>query len=324
MRHNIKQTLMILTLLPIFIQTSSTSCENLICVSQSFKDLLNKLETCQPNYPWSDEFLQLSEYLNEGPYIIEEEIIQKLLDECIEALDIITQEDLEIMEVLLQIKDDIHKIELDVVQDSIVLPSTHYQNSEEPSSPLEPTDNSECHITRSRGCCNCWGNLQRARTNRNARGAQKQLSTYGNFYALMSSDTTTYPDNTAPVAQYAAVEFPRTSFTSGITNDTTEFELPVPGIYEITWQVPVDQEGELELWLDQGSGATGLAYTVVGRRTGNTQIVGDTLIQTTRTNSKVSVRNPNPEALIIPPYERSGEPSAGLPISASITIKRIS
>jgi hypothetical protein len=139
----------------------------------------------------------------------------------------------------------------------------------------------------------------------------------------MSLDTVSYPDNSDPIEQYSAVEFPHTSVATGITNNTTEFELPEIGVYEITWQVPVDQEGQLELWLDGGAGATGLASTVVGRRTGNTQIVGNTIIQTTTANSLLSVRNPNPEALIIPPYERAGEPGIGLPVSASITIKRI-
>ena len=144
------------------------------------------------------------------------------------------------------------------------------------------------------------------------------LTAYGNFYAIMP------PDNSAAVAQNSAVEFPHAGpVAGGISGNITEFELPDPGVYEINWQVPIDQEGQLELWLDSGIGATGLTYTVVGRHTGNTQIVGSTLIQTTNSNSLVSLRNPNTEALVIPPYERAGSTGNELPVTANISIKRI-
>lgn len=319
MLHSSKQTLILLILLPIFITTCSISCENLIRVSQSFKDILDQLETSKPAYPWSDDFIQISENLSTGSFVIKEELLQQLLDECLAALDNTISNDLEIKEDLLQIKDVIH---IEASDDK------HSKNNssslEEIILDIEPIADCPKKITRCGGCSSCWGFAgPRGSSSKKCCQPRRRLATYGNFYALMSSDTTSYPDNMNPVAQYSAVEFPRTNITLGIINNTTEFELPVPGVYEVTWQVPVDQEGQLELWLDQGSGTTGLAYTVVGRRTGNTQIVGNTLVKTTNTNSQVSIRNPNTEALIIPAYERSGETGIGLPASASITIERI-
>ena len=100
--------------------------------------------------------------------------------------------------------------------------------------------------------------------------------------------------------------------------------LPNIGTYEVNWQVSVDEEGQLELWLDSGSGAVALPQTVVGRNTGLCQIVGNTLIATSHTNSILSVRNPNSDALLIPPFGSPiGGSLKGMPVSATLTIKRI-
>jgi len=63
-----------------------------------------------------------------------------------------------------------------------------------------------------------------------------------------------------------------------------------------------------------------LAYTVVGRATGTSQLVGTTLITTTKTNSILTVRNPagNSTALTITP--QAGGTRA---VSASLVITRL-
>jgi hypothetical protein len=144
------------------------------------------------------------------------------------------------------------------------------------------------------------------------------LTTYGNFYALMPSD------NTATVAASVAVQFPQNGPVTGITRNgvsTSEFVLPVAGVYEVIWQVSVDESGQLDLWLDEGLGVTELVYTVVGRATGACQITGDTLITTTANGAILSVRNPsgNTPALTITPF--AGGTHA---VSATLTILRIS
>lgn len=65
------------------------------------------------------------------------------------------------------------------------------------------------------------------------------------------------------------------------------------------FQVSVSEAGQLVLTLN----GTELAYTVSGRATGTSQIVGIALIETFTENSTLTVRNPagNPTALTITP-----------------------
>jgi hypothetical protein len=148
-------------------------------------------------------------------------------------------------------------------------------------------------------------------------GPSGGLTSFGNFYALMP------PDNPTGIGQFQAVAFPTPGPCAGVVAySNSEFVLPDAGVYEITWQVSVDEEGQLELWLDSGTGPYPLPQTVVGRRTGNCQIVGDTLIATNVMNSIVSVRNPNNTVLTLPPYAGGGF-TGTVPVSATITIKQI-
>lgn len=138
------------------------------------------------------------------------------------------------------------------------------------------------------------------------------LTTFGNFYALMPGD------NADTVAPGTAVDFPQDGPSSGlIRSSASEFVLPAIGTYEIGWQVSVSEPGQLVLALN----SVELAQTVVGRATGSSQIVGNTLITTTAVNSILSVRNPtgNAAALTITPIAGGTHP-----VSATLTIKRIS
>ena len=71
------------------------------------------------------------------------------------------------------------------------------------------------------------------------------------------------------------------------------------GTYHVLFQVSVDEAGQLILTLN----AVDLAYTVVGRATGTSQLVGTALVTTTAANSILTVRNPagNSTALTITP-----------------------
>jgi hypothetical protein len=91
------------------------------------------------------------------------------------------------------------------------------------------------------------------------------------------------------------------------------FTLPNIGDYQVSWQVSVDEPGQLQLSLN----GAGLPETVVGRATGTSQLVGNTLITTTIANSIISVINPpgNSTALTITPI--AGGASA---VSATLTI----
>ena len=135
---------------------------------------------------------------------------------------------------------------------------------------------------------------------------------FADFYALM------LPDNSATVAPGTDVSFPQNGPNSGsdiarIGPDS--FNLSQIGTYQVLFQVGVSEAGQLKLTLN---GAP-LAYTVVGRATGTSQIVGIALLTTT-INSVLNVRNPadNSTALTITPF--AGETQ---PVSAQLVITQI-
>ena len=69
---------------------------------------------------------------------------------------------------------------------------------------------------------------------------------------------------------------------------SSTFNLSAIGTYQVLFQVSVTEAGQLVLTLNGAE----LAYTVVGRATGTSQIVGMALVQTTVINSILTVRNP--------------------------------
>jgi hypothetical protein len=136
---------------------------------------------------------------------------------------------------------------------------------------------------------------------------------FADFYALMPGD------NSATVAVGADVAFPQNGPTSSssITRiSSSTFNLSAIGTYQVMFQVSVTEVGQLDLTLN----GTELAYTVVGRATGTSQIVGMSLVSTTLINSVITVRNPggNTTALTITP--KAGGAS---PVSAHLIITQI-
>ena len=82
------------------------------------------------------------------------------------------------------------------------------------------------------------------------------------------------------------------------------------------FEVSVDEAGQLVLTLN----GTDLEYTVVGRATGASQIVGMAIVTTTVINSILTVRNPvgNAAALTITPLAGGARP-----VSAHLVIVQI-
>ncbi|WP_255452504.1 Putative triple helix repeat-containing collagen (plasmid) [Sporosarcina sp. ANT_H38] len=127
-------------------------------------------------------------------------------------------------------------------------------------------------------------------------GTPGGILAYADFYALMPGD------NSATVAVGADVDFPSNGPTSGtniVRAGIDSFTLSAIGTYQVLFQVSVTEPGQLILTLNN----TDLAYTVVGRATGTSQIVGMALVETTVANSILTVRNPtgNSTALTITP-----------------------
>jgi hypothetical protein len=135
---------------------------------------------------------------------------------------------------------------------------------------------------------------------------------FAEYYAIMPSD------NTATIAPGEPVDFPQNGPSSGtITRiDSNRFQLSDVGTYMVSWQVSINEPGQLILELNDIQ----ISYTVVGRATGTSQISGNSLITTTSSNSILSVINPvgNATALTLTPF--AGGTNS---VSASLVITRI-
>jgi hypothetical protein len=137
---------------------------------------------------------------------------------------------------------------------------------------------------------------------------------FADFFALMPSD------NAATVAVGTDVSFPEDGPASGsgliARTSPSSINLSAIGTYQVLFQVSVTEPGQLILTLNGAD----LSYTVVGRATGTSQIVGMALVQTTIVNSLLTVRNPagNATALTITPLAGGTSPA-----SAHLVITRI-
>ena len=146
-----------------------------------------------------------------------------------------------------------------------------------------------------------------------ATGAAALTADFAEFFALMP------PDNIPTIAVDAPVLFPQDGPTSGggITRTGAgSFNLAEIGTYRVLFQVSVDEPGQLLLYVDGAE----VPHTVVGRATGTSQIVGQSLITTTVVDSVLEVRNAsgNSTALTITPIAGGTHP-----VSASLIIERL-
>ena len=145
-------------------------------------------------------------------------------------------------------------------------------------------------------------------------GPAGTVLSFADFYALMP------PDNAATVAVGGDVEFPQDGPASADGNITRvgpeTFNLAEIGTYQVFFEVPVTEAGQLVLTLNDAE----LAYTVVGRASGTSQIIGMALVTTTTADSVLTVRNPagNATALTITPV------AGGIsPVSAHLVITQL-
>jgi hypothetical protein len=105
-----------------------------------------------------------------------------------------------------------------------------------------------------------------------------------------------------------------------LRSSNTEFTLTDIGVYSIFFQVSVTEPGQLVISVDEGVGFFELPYTVVGRATGTSQIVGLAYIRTSAINALVSIWNPtgNSTALTITPVAGGNDP-----VSAHLAITQL-
>ena len=126
-------------------------------------------------------------------------------------------------------------------------------------------------------------------------------------------------DNSATIAVGADVEFPSDGPFLGTDIQRvgpSSFRLVAIGTYQISFQVSVDEPGQLLVSLNNLQ----QTYTTVGRATGTSQLVGVCLIQTLSINNILTIRNPagNSTALKITPNAGGTES-----VSAHLVILRI-
>ena len=136
---------------------------------------------------------------------------------------------------------------------------------------------------------------------------------FADFYALMP------PDNSATVAPGTDVSFPQDGPNSGtdITRlGANSFNLGPIGTYHVLFQVSVSEAGQLLLTLNGAD----LEYTVAGRATGTSQIIGMALVQTTTENSVLTVHNPAGNSTALTITQVAGGPR---PVSAHLVIMQI-
>ena len=127
------------------------------------------------------------------------------------------------------------------------------------------------------------------------------------------------PDNAATVAPGTDVSFPQDGPSSGsgiVRSGPDAFNLAEIGTYQVLFQVSVTEAGQLILTLN----GENLAYTVAGRATGVSQIVGMAIVETTVINSVLTVRNPEGTAAAL-----TITPLAGgtRPVSAHLVITQL-
>lgn len=92
--------------------------------------------------------------------------------------------------------------------------------------------------------------------------------------------------------------------TAGLsTPNPSTLTIATLGTYSLRWQASVTEPGQMEVWLDKGSGFGRIARTTVGRATGTSQIVGETVMVIDTLPTSIQIRNPpgNATALTMTP-----------------------
>ena len=134
---------------------------------------------------------------------------------------------------------------------------------------------------------------------------------FADFYALMP------PDNAATVAAGGSVQFPNDGPTSAqiVRVNASTFTLVSAGTFQVMFEVSVTEPGQLVLVRN----GVELAYTVVGRATGTSQIVGMSLI-TGNAGDVISVNNPAASSIALAITPLAGGANS---VSAHLVITQI-
>jgi len=133
---------------------------------------------------------------------------------------------------------------------------------------------------------------------------------YQDFYALMP------PDNAVTIPPFGAISFPQTALSNSVITriSASGFNLPDIGTYEVNFQASITEQAQLGIFLNGSL----FSSSVVGRATGNTQIVGTSLVTTTTVNSTLSINNLSFFSITLTPFA-----DGNYPVSAHLIIKKL-
>jgi hypothetical protein len=145
-----------------------------------------------------------------------------------------------------------------------------------------------------------------------AQGPAGTVLSFYDFYAVMP------PDNPGTVAIGAAVSFPSAGPASGsdiVESGGNTFTVATAGIYLATFQVSVEEPGQLAL----AQNGAALSQSVVGRASGTSQIVGTSMV-TASAGDTLQVINSSSAVGAITITQLAGGSD---PVSAHLTILRL-
>ena len=142
------------------------------------------------------------------------------------------------------------------------------------------------------------------------------------FFALIPTD------NRTPINPSQAIEFPQDgpNTSAGVITRFPDLP-PIPflffvlrdiGVYQILFQVSVNEPGQLVVVKDLDPVGIEISNTVVGNNFGNSQIVGICLITTEVIDTVISIRNPAGNA----PFSLTPNAGGAQPVSAHLNITK--
>jgi hypothetical protein len=146
-------------------------------------------------------------------------------------------------------------------------------------------------------------------------GPAGSVLAFGEYFDRVPNDVP------STVAVGASVPFLEEGATDGsgtivrMNVSPTVIDLNSPGTYQVTFQIPVTEAGQLELFLN-GAPVPG---TVFGQASGTSQITGMALVTTPLVDNTIQVENVSETALTVTP-----DAGGANPVTASLVIEQLS
>ena len=150
--RRLKHCLLFYTLIPIIIL--SITCEmcgkGIVYLSKQFKNTIQELQDKNPQHPWSSDFCCLTEHLKSGSYLADEQLVDNVIQECLETLDATSQEGSKKIQDFLTFKKEI-STEYSIDYQNDLVTRTHHSGND--GKDCDCSHNHCCKICISIPCC---------------------------------------------------------------------------------------------------------------------------------------------------------------------------